>query len=131
MSAVDPPLLQRLRARLDARELELAAEVRAIDDEQAEPLQQPFDPVDDVGEQGEQRIRQAVRSAERERDLHELSAIEAARQRLARGTYGICVDCGQDIPPARLEAEPSAARCRPCQERYEQSPGPGTASPTS
>lgn len=54
------------------------------------------------------------------RDVGERRAIEAARARMNEGTYGICVDCGVDIPFARLQVQPVAERCAPCQERYEQ-----------
>lgn len=32
------------------------------------------------------------------------------------GTYGICMDCGIDIPTARLERMPDAPCCVDCQE---------------
>lgn len=43
-----------------------------------------------------------------------LDEIDAAVARVADGTYGTCLDCGQPIPPARLEARPVAARCINC-----------------
>ena len=46
-----------------------------------------------------------------------LEAAEAALNRIASGAYGICQSCGQDIPLARLEAMPSAARCVTCQQK--------------
>jgi DnaK suppressor protein len=42
--------------------------------------------------------------------------IEAAQQRIADGTYGICQRCGKKIPAARLEAMPFAAYDIACQE---------------
>lgn len=45
--------------------------------------------------------------------------VEAALARLDAGTYGICVDCGEPIPDARLEVRPEAARCIADQERHE------------
>jgi DnaK suppressor protein len=30
---------------------------------------------------------------------------------MADGTYGTCVDCGEEIPVARLMAAPTARRC--------------------
>ncbi len=45
--------------------------------------------------------------------------VEIAQQRLAEGNYGICVDCGKEIPPERLEAIPEAIRCIDDQNRYE------------
>ena len=45
--------------------------------------------------------------------------VVAALARLDAGTYGICVDCGQVIPDARLEVRPEAARCIADQEKAE------------
>ena len=50
----------------------------------------------------------------RERNQHQLAAIEAALARLEAGTYGSCVRCGNAIAPERLEALPSAAHCIDC-----------------
>lgn len=44
----------------------------------------------------------------------ELKAIDAALKRLADGTYGTCVRCGNPISAERLEAVPHAALCRDC-----------------
>ena len=44
----------------------------------------------------------------------ELAGIAAALERVAAGTYGVCVDCGRPIPPGRLEALPTATRCVDC-----------------
>jgi Prokaryotic dksA/traR C4-type zinc finger len=41
--------------------------------------------------------------------------IDAALDRIADGTYGVCVHCGADIPPERLEFRPYAAGCVACQ----------------
>jgi len=61
--------------------------------------------------------------AEVKRDLAEVRALEAARARIADGTYGVCADCGADIPAARLHAQPAALRCIACQERHEKTYG--------
>ncbi len=54
-----------------------------------------------------------------EHETAELMAIEAALQRLARGGYGQCLDCGAALPEARLQACPTALRCMACQTRVE------------
>jgi DnaK suppressor protein len=54
------------------------------------------------------------------RDVTELRKIEAARQRMENGTYGECVECETEIPYGRLEVQPTAERCAPCQEMYEK-----------
>ena len=58
--------------------------------------------------------------AEMDRDVDELRMIDSALQRISAGTYGECVDCGQPIATARLDAEPTAERCVTCQELYEK-----------
>ncbi len=50
----------------------------------------------------------------------ELRRVNAALQRLANGSYGLCADCGVAIAPARLQASPEAERCLPCQEALER-----------
>jgi DnaK suppressor protein len=57
-----------------------------------------------------------------ERETAELAAIQAALNRIEAGVYGQCVDCGKDIPAARLHAAPEAARCIACQEKAEKHP---------
>ncbi|MEW5874523.1 MAG: TraR/DksA C4-type zinc finger protein [Candidatus Zixiibacteriota bacterium] len=46
--------------------------------------------------------------------------IDEALRRIADGTYGKCVSCGEDISPARLEAVPHARFCIKCKEKDEQ-----------
>ena len=53
-------------------------------------------------------------------DLAELGAVSRALKRLREGAdYGLCADCGVEIPFDRLKAEPQAERCVPCAARYE------------
>jgi DnaK suppressor protein len=54
------------------------------------------------------------------RDITELRAIEAARIRMENGTYGDCVHCETEIPYERLEVQPTAERCAPCQQMHEK-----------
>lgn len=43
-----------------------------------------------------------------------LSKVEVALRRFEQGTYGICDECGEPIPPERLEALPYATTCLRC-----------------
>ena len=45
--------------------------------------------------------------------------VEAAMRARDRGTYGVCQECGQGIPPERLQARPEATLCVDCQRRLE------------
>ena len=50
-------------------------------------------------------------------DAKILQAIEEALQRMDKGTYGICRDCGEPIAPARLNAIPWTRVCVTCKEK--------------
>jgi DnaK suppressor protein len=54
------------------------------------------------------------------RDLAELATVEQSLARIADGTYGECIDCGNAIPYERLAAYPAATRCVACQENAER-----------
>jgi len=44
----------------------------------------------------------------------EISKIAKALEQIKNHTYGVCTDCGETIPMARLEATPFADRCIRC-----------------
>src|SRR6188768_1382013 len=54
-----------------------------------------------------------------ERDRSELAQVEAALQRLGAGAYGLCADCAEPIPLARLRVQPAALRCADCEQAHE------------
>lgn len=58
--------------------------------------------------------------AEVTRNLAELSELDSACTRIADATYGLCTECGSEIPLERLRAELGAARCIVCQQRHEK-----------
>jgi len=58
------------------------------------------------------------------RESQELQDVEAALARIGDGSYGNCVDCGDEIALARLKANPASLRCLPCQEKHERTQGP-------
>jgi RNA polymerase-binding transcription factor DksA len=56
-----------------------------------------------------------------------LGQIEAALDRIAKGTYGICENCGEPIDPARLEALPYATTCLSCSAASKKASAVGRA----
>ena len=56
------------------------------------------------------------------RGKHAIEAIDAALQRIADGTYGICSTCGGIIPIARLRALPATTLCVDCARAQEKPP---------
>ena len=99
--------LLALRASLD--------EVRASGEEAARPVeldQQRFGRVSRM----DALQAQAMSAAGRERRQRERRRIDAALARIDEGEYGGCIDCGEDIDPRRLAADPAAALCLACAE---------------
>lgn len=58
-----------------------------------------------------------------ERAEDRLRLIEQALSRVDKGTYGICAECGEEIPIERLKAVPFALLCVECQEKRGRSRG--------
>ena len=44
----------------------------------------------------------------------EIASVEHALEKIEKGTYGTCDNCGKKIPPERLEALPQASLCLNC-----------------
>ncbi|MBO9513612.1 MAG: TraR/DksA family transcriptional regulator [Variovorax sp.] len=121
MTGLSDKQLAALRKRLDKRELELSAELAAINSEAIDgPARVPQEEVSDLADLGEAATRETVRQAEKDRDALELRQIAAAKERMRQGRYGLCIDCGAPIPRARLEVQPASERCVPCQEAFER-----------
>ena len=55
-----------------------------------------------------------------ESDGRLLTAIDEALARIEAGTYGVCVNCGAQIAPERLEAMPWATLCIECKRKEER-----------
>ena len=46
--------------------------------------------------------------------------VQDALKRIEDGSYGICIDCGKPIEPARLAAVPWTPYCLTDQERHDK-----------
>lgn len=62
-----------------------------------------------------------------EEDVARLADIDAALQRIAEGRYGICGDCGEDIPAKRLDVAPHARYCINCEAQRERGHKPAAS----
>jgi RNA polymerase-binding transcription factor DksA len=113
----------RIEHHLETRRESLRAEVKAqmqgSGDERVVGLRNRLDETDDwaVADSLAELDIAGLRHA-----LRELMDVDAALGRLRDGSYGECVDCGDQIAPARLVAYPTATRCIECQEAFEAHP---------
>ena len=111
-------LAKQLEERRRVLRSELAAKLEAQDNPALLGLRNRMEETDDWAVAD---LETALDVAEVSRDAGELREVEAALLRMKDGTYGECVDCANNIPFARLHANPSASRCIACQERVEAS----------
>lgn len=112
--------LERVREDL---ETDRAGQMVVLDEHGADPHS---DEVKDLGVSSS-GFSDAGAQAEARNDV--LRAIETARTRVRQidraltqmddGTYGTCVDCGDQIPEARLEVRPLSVRCVSCAAEHE------------
>lgn len=52
--------------------------------------------------------------------VERVNRLADALERLTEGEYGVCVECGEQIAPARLRALPEVQTCVRCQDRIER-----------
>ena len=98
---------------------EIAVALRRSGNEQAMGLANHLEEIDD---QAVADLESGIEIAEIERDVRELREVEGALGRLHEPEYGVCADCGSEIPFSRLSASPTATRCIACQRRAERLP---------
>lgn len=121
MANLDQQDIYAFKARLRERAGLLRAEIRGAIDKAADETHASIaKDVRDIEDDSFSNLIVDTNLAEVDRDAGELQRIDGALRRMAEGNYGQCVSCGQDIPKPRLLAEPTAARCVQCQERYEK-----------
>jgi RNA polymerase-binding transcription factor len=127
MNSTHPHQATAMKSRLRERAAQLRGEIqrtleRSNDETHVRIAEQARDTEDDSFS----NLIVDLNLAEIDRDADELRRIDTALARLSEGSYGVCEDCGQRIPQARLEAEPTALRCIQCQERYEKTHAVGS-----
>ncbi len=100
--------IEKLKAQLEQRLVELGAAVEQREADFSEPLDADF------SEQANQLEDLETSEAMEAAHIQEGRQIRAALQRIADGSYGLCANCGAKIAPARLEALPTATLCINC-----------------
>jgi len=105
------------RTLLRAQRAEAVARLAALEAERAAMVEQVvLDPPDDEHDPEGATVgfEHARTRALRDEAVARLAELDAALQRVDRGTFGTCERCGDAIPDARLLARPTARTCVPC-----------------
>jgi DnaK suppressor protein len=107
LAAIKKQLLER-KMELEQQLIQLSRE-RITDDQ-----------VQDPGDQALTSTMESLRSSLQSAETEEYRRTVRALDKLEDGSYGVCMDCGQNISDKRLKSYPDAARCLVCQEAYEE-----------
>jgi len=108
-------LLAQIRQRLVVLEQEIAGKLGEASEEFS-----AFDRIGDTGDLSSILTESELDMSEVLRDIEEWRGLRGSVRRIDEGTYGVCVDCGCEIPFERLQANPMAVRCFDCQTRTER-----------
>ena len=110
---------QQVAARLDTRQQEIERRREelhrngdGLTSELADYDQHPADQGTETFEQELDETTLIILEEEEHR-------VREAKKALEEGRYGICVDCGHEIPRERLDAIPESVRCVQDQRLYE------------
>ncbi len=99
------PDIAAAKARLQSELSELMGRQERIAHDLSVPLSA------DSEEQALEREDDAALEGQGMLVTQEIASVKRALARIDDGTYGECLRCGEDIAPARLDAQPEAVLC--------------------
>ena len=105
--------LQKFSTTLAARASELEGLIR---NREAAAIETSADALDQIQHAVERELALGTLA----RESSGLREARAALRRIDDGSYGLCMDCEEEINLKRLTAVPWAARCIACQERADR-----------
>ena len=110
---MDRKSIGRFKKVLEARHRELRLGITST---RQEMLAAQHDFGKDEGDRANTSLAREIDLGQKSRDRALLSAVDGALKRITEGTFGGCLNCGQEINAKRLEALPWARYCITCQE---------------
>lgn len=118
-----PARLEELRKLLARSRAETLARVRTLrGDQNADDVAPPADELDIARSLSDVETHASLIDRAEQR----LKEIDSAMGRLEDGAYGICEECGEEIPVERLQALPFTLYCVECQGKRNRSRSAGT-----
>jgi len=110
-------ILEHFKQRLREKERDLTAAIAQFSGEAREAGKgEPGDP-SDLAVSSDQK---EILFQEGALEWNTLTQVKEALRRMEAGHYGICIDCGRPIEPARLEAVPWTAYCLNHQRKHDK-----------
>jgi RNA polymerase-binding transcription factor len=114
---MDKKRLEQFKKRLETRQHELRRLVsRNVQDGRAADEQA----AQDIADKAANSYTKEFLFHQSHNDRQLLQLVEEALERIRAGSYGECVNCGNELNTKRLEAVPWTRYCIACQEKVEQ-----------
>ena len=110
--------LQEMNQKLLTMQKQFESEISAVTQKDPQhPAEGADTSEDDVSEKVSAYADEVSLMGELEAQLRD---VQKALEAIAKGTYGICKYCNQDIDMKRLEARPSSSSCISCKKLFTQ-----------
>jgi DnaK suppressor protein len=114
---MDKKKLDAFKKRLEDRQRELRQNVtRNEQDGRAADM----DTAQDIADRASSSYTKEFLFHQSSNERQTLQMVESALSRIREGTFGECINCGNEINAKRLEAVPWTRYCIECQEKLEQ-----------
>lgn len=114
---MDKKKLDTFRKKLEERQQALRKTVSRTEEDGRIADQ---DSAQDIADRAANSYTKEFLFSQSNNDRQLLNMVESALQRIREGSFGECINCGNEINPKRLEAVPWTRYCIECQEKKEQ-----------
>jgi DnaK suppressor protein len=114
---MDKKRLEYYKKKLVTRREEL---VKTIARTEEEGRTADDDPTVDLADKAANSYTKEFLFGQTNTDRSLLQLIDEALVRVKNGTYGVCIECEEELQQKRLEAVPWARYCVSCAEKHEQ-----------
>jgi DnaK suppressor protein len=114
---MDKKKLDTFKKRLEERQQALRKAVSRTEEDGRVADQ---DSAQDIADRAANSYTKEFLFSQSNNDRQLLNMVETALQRMREGTFGECVNCGNEINSKRLEAVPWTRYCIECQEKKER-----------
>ena len=109
--------LEQFKKHLEQRQQELR---RVVSRTQEDGRIADAESAQDIADRAANSYTKEFLFAQSNNDRQLLGMVENALGRIREGTFGECINCGNEINPKRLEAVPWTRYCIECQEKLEK-----------
>lgn len=116
-ATMDKKRVEQFRKQLEQRQQELR---RVVSRTQEDGRIADAEAAQDIADRAANSYTKEFLFAQSNNDRQILVMVEGALGRIREGSFGECINCGNEINPKRLEAVPWTRYCIDCQEKVEK-----------